>query len=168
MPTGSPKQGRLSALRKGRFSEAYACYSITKVVNHRCPVLATPETSRILIGSWNYLQIANRIKLFAFCIMADHFHMTLCLMPGEDLSKIFEDSGKYTARELNKMLVRRGQFWADGFHDHRCRDEDDLHDMSLYIEHNPVRAGLVTAADLWPYSSAYAANRGMLDRDWWP
>jgi putative transposase len=89
-------------------------------------------------------------------------------MPGEDLSKVFEDSGKFTARELNKLLGGQGQFWAEGFHDHRCRDEDELHELSLYIEHNPVRAGLVAAADLLPYSSASPAHRGMLDRDWWP
>lgn len=168
MSTGSPQHGRLSALRKGRFSEAYACYSITKVVNLRRPVLVSPEASQILMGSWNYLRSSNRIKLFAFCVMPDHFHMTLCLMPGENLSKVFEDSGKFTARELNKLLGRQGQFWAEGFHDHRCRDENELHDLSLYIEHNPVRAGLAASAEFWPYSSANLANRCMLDREWWP
>ena len=100
--------------------------------------------------------------------MPDHFHMIFCLMPDEDLSKIFEDSGKFTARELNKLLGRSGQFWQEGFHDHRCRNERELHDLSVYIEHNPVRAGLVTAAELWPYSSAFPTNQSMLDREWWP
>jgi hypothetical protein len=38
----------------------------------------------------------------------------------------------------------------------------------LYIEHNPVRAGLVERAELWPYSSANPIHRDVLDREWWP
>jgi putative transposase len=160
--------GDSSKLRKGRFSEDYACYSITKTVNLRRHVLAAPLPAKVITESWNFLRSKNRIKLFAFCIMPDHFHMTICLMPREDLSKVFEDGGKFTARELNKLLGRSGQFWQEGFYDRRCRNEAELHDLSLYIEHNPVRAGLVERAEAWPYSSANASNKGMLDRDWWP
>jgi putative transposase len=100
--------------------------------------------------------------------MPDHFHFVFCLMPGDDLSKLMQDSCKFTSRELNKLLGTRGQFWQESFHDHRCRDETELHEICLYVEHNPVRAGFVEAAELWPYSSAFASNKNMLDRDWWP
>jgi putative transposase len=163
-----PIQGRSADLQKGRVSEDYACYFITKAVNLRLKVLASPQTSKILCDSWSFLRNKQRIKLFAFCVMPDHYHLTLCLMPGEDLSKVFEDSNKFTSHQLNKVLHGHGQFWQEGFYDRRCRDEDELYDLSLYIEQNPVRAGLVTSAELWPYSSAYPPNQSMLDRDWWP
>lgn len=161
-------RGRLAQLRKGRLSDEFACYSISKVVNFRRPVLTTEQTARVLTDSWQFLRSRNRIKLFAFCIMPDHYHLLFCLMPGETLSKIMEDSGKFTSRELNKIMGKRGRFWQEGFHDHRCRNESELHELCLYIEHNPVRKQLVTAADLWSYSSAYPGNRDMLDREWWP
>jgi REP-associated tyrosine transposase len=167
MSTHLPTKGRSSVLRKGRISEAFACYAVRKTVNHRHPVLATDGSSKILLESWQFLRSQGRIKLFTFCIMPDHFHLVLCLMPSEDLSRVMEDTGKFTSRELNKLLGRRGQFWQNGFHDRQCRNEKELYDLSLYAEHNPVRAGLVTAAELWPYSSAYSANKWMLDRDWW-
>lgn len=100
--------------------------------------------------------------------MADHYHMTLCLMPGEDISQVMLDSNKFTARELNKLLGRKGTFWQEGFRDHRCRNENELHDLSLYTEQNPVRAGLVQTADEWPYSSANPHRYHLLDREWWP
>jgi putative transposase len=164
----STKPGRSIALRRGRFSEDYGCYFITKCTLYRRPVLATPTTAQILTDSWTYLRTSERLKLFAFCIMPDHFHMTLCLMPGENLSKLFEDSGKFTARQLNLALERKGQFWEEGFRDRRCRNESELHDLCVYIEHNPVRAGLVERAEQWPYSSAFPQNNSMLDREWWP
>jgi putative transposase len=150
MPQRIITPGRSEALRQGRFSEGYQCYSITKTVNLRHRVLATPATARVLMDSWNYLRSKKRIRLFAFCIMPDHFHMTLCLMPNENLSKVFEDSSKFTSHELNRLLIRHGQFWQEGFHDRRCRDENELYDLSLYLEHNPVRAGLVLRAEDWP------------------
>ncbi|MEX0643492.1 MAG: transposase [Pirellulales bacterium] len=158
----------MSELRKGRVSEDFACYSISKVVLYRRPVLAKDASAKILLDSWQFLRSRERIKLFAFCIMPDHFHLVFCLLAGESLSKVMEDTGTFTARELNKLFGKRGQFWHEGFHDHRCRESNDLHELSLYAEHNPVRAGLVAAAELWPYSSVFPANRTMLDREWWP
>jgi REP element-mobilizing transposase RayT len=160
--------GRSSELRKGRNSEDFACYAITKTVNYRRNVLASNFASQVLFDSWQYLRTHDRFKLFAFCIMPDHFHVVFCLMPGNELSKLMEDTGKFSSRELNKLLGTRGQFWQEGFHDRRCRNEKELYDLCLYIEHNPVRARLVAAAELWPYSSAFPPNQCMLDRNWWP
>lgn len=161
-------RGRSSELRKGRVSEDFACYSITKVVNNRLSMLATDSNARILIDSWQFLRTQHWIKLFAFCIMPDHFHLVICLMRGTSLSKLMEGTGKFTSRELNKLLQRQETFWQEGFHDHRCRDEIELHELCLYIEHNPVRKNLVVSPELWPYSSAYTGNKYLLDREWWP
>jgi putative transposase len=108
------------------------------------------------------------MKLLAFCIMPDHFHIVMFLLPGRNLSELMKATSKFTSRELNKLLGRLGKFWQQGFHDHRCRDEREVHDLCLYTEHNPVRKGLVSAAELWPYSSAFESNKRLLDRDWWP
>jgi REP-associated tyrosine transposase len=161
-------RGRSSELRKGRISEDFACYAITKTVNFRRKVLSNDSAARVLLDSWQYLRTHDRIKLFAFCIMPDHFDIVFCLMSGEDLSKLMQDSSKFTSRELNKLRGKPGHFWQESFHDHRCRNEKELHDLCLYIEHNPVRARLVEAAELWPFSSAFPTNKSMLDRDWWP
>jgi REP element-mobilizing transposase RayT len=161
-------RGRSSELRKGRYSEDFACYSISKAVLYRRPALATDSSAKVLFDSWQFLRSCDRIKLFAFCIMPDHFHLVFCLLAGQSVSKVMADTGKFTARELNKLLGKRGQFWQEGFHDHRCRDEHELYDLSNYIEHNPVRAKLASTAELWPYSSAYSGNKYMLDRQWWP
>jgi REP element-mobilizing transposase RayT len=168
MPSHSFVQGNSSDLRKGRVSQGYACYVISKTVLHRRRVLASDQSAKILLDSWRYLREHDRIKLFAFCIMPDHYHLAFCLMPGENLSKLLEDTNKFTARELNKLLGRQGQFWQEGFHDRNCRSDNELHELCLYIEHNPVRAGLVKLAEDWRYSSAFPANRAMLDREWWP
>lgn len=168
MQTSPYIRGRTADLRKGRISEDFGCYSITKNVNFRKPVLANDRAAKILTESWQFLRKRNRIKLLAFCILPDHFHLLLSLMRGEMLSKVMEDTGRFTSRELNKLLCQRGQFWQEGFHDHHCRNDEELHELGLYIEQNPVRRQIVELAEEWPHSSAHAANKWMLDREWWP
>jgi hypothetical protein len=59
------------------------------------------------------------------------------------------------AREANLILGRTGlRFWQDKSYDHRVRDGKELERIVRYIEWNPVRAGLVGRAELWPWSSA--------------
>ena len=117
--------------------------------------------------SWDYLRQGNHIKLLAFCIMPDHYHLLFCLLKEKSLSEVMSSTSKFTAREINKCLRSQGRFWQDGFHDHRCRNENEADDLATYMEHNPVRAELVKIASEWPYSSANPLSAWLLDRDWY-
>ena len=119
------------------------------------------------MSSLKYLREAGAIRLLSFCIMPDHFHAVWFLVGRQSLSEVMGSLGKYTARRLNSLLHRQGQFWEEGFFDHRCRDENDIEDRITFIEHNPVRAELVAKAEDWLFSSAHKSQRGLLDRDWY-
>jgi putative transposase len=156
-----------SFLRAGRWSETLACYAVTKCVARREPLLAEPAPAQLVLSSLRYLRTSGQIRLLAFCIMPDHYHMVLFLTGHKSLSDVMGSLGKYTARRLNQLLHRRGEFWEEGFYDHRCRDESDIEDRMIYIEHNPVRAGLAVQAEDWPFSSAHPPHGSLLDRDWY-
>ena len=89
-------------------------------------------------------------------------------MPGASLSDMIGALSKFTARRINKMIGQSGVFWQEGFHDRHCRTRDELNSLCEYIEHNPVRAGLVEFKADWKFSSASPLGKGMLDREWWP
>ena len=60
-----------------------------------------------------------------------------------------------TARSANLLLGRTGQpFWQDESYDHYARHSIQRDRIIAYIEENPVSAGLVSSAELWPWSSA--------------
>jgi putative transposase len=42
--------------------------------------------------------------------------------------------------------------WQRGFFDHLLRSEESYGQKWNYVRENPVRAGLVTRAEDWPYS----------------
>jgi hypothetical protein len=53
------------------------------------------------------------------------------------------------------LLGRTGQpFWQDESYDHYARNSIERDRIIAYIEENPVSAGLIGSADLWPWSSA--------------
>jgi REP element-mobilizing transposase RayT len=161
------KVGHQRFLRGGRHSTPFTCYSITKCVEGRKKVLGSDAPAGVIISAFDWLRQQEKIRLLAFCIMPDHFHVLFVLLSQNSLVEIMRSLGKFTAAQINKCLCARGQFWQDGFHDHCCRSNDEVLELLTYIKFNPVRAGLVADASLWPYSSACPSNAVLLDRQWY-
>lgn len=85
--------------------------------------------------------------------MSNHVHVLL--QPHKPLREVTRAVKNTSAREANLILGRTGlRFWQDESYDHRVRDGKELERIVRYIEWNPVRAGLVGRAELWPWSSA--------------
>jgi REP element-mobilizing transposase RayT len=129
--------------------------------------LAERSPTEIILASLNYFRQNDIIRLLSFCIMPDHYHAVFFLIGRQSLAEVMAGLGKYTARRLNLLFRHQGQFWEEGFFDHRCRDDDDIEERITYIEHNPVRANLVAKAEDWLFSSAHPSQTGLLDRDWY-
>jgi putative transposase len=56
---------------------------------------------------------------------------------------------------FSHRLASKFPAWQRGFTDHRLRDAQDMEIRRAYLHQNPARANLATAAELFPYSSAY-------------
>jgi REP element-mobilizing transposase RayT len=95
----------------------------------------------------------ERYVLDAYVIMPDHVHVLMMPSMGWSLAKILQSIKGFTAREINKVLGRKGSFWQDESFDHLIRDEMDWQDKFNYIHDNPVEAGLVNRAQDFPFSS---------------
>ena len=57
----------------------------------------------------------------------------------------------FSARKANKILGKRGPFWAPESFDHWCRTPEKEERVMRYIRNNPVKAGLVEKPELWPW-----------------
>ena len=74
----------------------------------------------------------------------------------DDIMKIIKG---YSAREANKILNRKGNFWQSESYDHIVRDEDELNRIVKYVIMNPVIAKLVDKWQDWEHT--YLAD------EWW-
>ena len=102
-----------------------------------------------------------RYRLLAWVIMPNHVHALVETMPGFPLDGVISSWKSFTAKQVNKVLGRSGQFWMPDYFDRYIRNEKHLATVVDYIEQNPVKAGLVDSASEWRWSSAARNAVGM-------
>ncbi len=91
----------------------------------------------------------ERYYLSAWCVMPNHVHAVVRPKPRHSLSDILHAWKSFTAKEANRILNRRGQFWQPESYDHLICDEDDFQNQIRYVIENPTKAGLKA----WPWAS---------------
>ncbi|MDY0151235.1 MAG: transposase [Candidatus Cloacimonas sp.] len=103
------------------------------------------------------LSMHNRLYyLYAFTIMPNHVHLLIKPLSLDaipySLSEIMKQLKGCTSRQVNMLLERSGQLWMREYWDYWVRNQQELVNIMEYMRNNPVKAGLVVNADLWPYT----------------
>ncbi len=116
--------------------------------------LRQPRVAQIVENALWYGETARGFySLYAWVIMPNHVHAVL--QPKAALPSTMRWLKGRTGRVVNRVLGRTGlPFWQDESYDHWIRSGKELQEVIAYIENNPVKAGLVEAAEQWPWSSA--------------
>ncbi|MHC4598671.1 MAG: REP-associated tyrosine transposase [Planctomycetota bacterium] len=146
-----------SNLRKGRVSLPGHFYFTRKSVsNQQDTNLAESEIAEIIIERFLFAKKHKWLKITAFVIMPDHYHLLLRLGKAISLSDIFSRMSSFATREIHSVSGKSGDIWQKSFYDHLVRKTERLPKIVSYIHLNPVRAGLVKNPEEWPYSTANA------------
>jgi len=96
---------------------------------------------------------AAEVEIWAWCLMPNHVHL-LFLVQDVPVGQLMDAWKGYTAKEANKVLRRKGQFWQAGYWDTYMRDKQHESKTRRYIENNPTKAKLAVFPKEWPWSSA--------------
>jgi putative transposase len=116
-----------------------------------CP-LRQPHLAKLVEATFQFYNLRD-YELRAWVVMPNHVHV-LFSVGQRPMSRVIMDWKKYTAREANKLLNQHGPFWAADYWDTFMRNPDHELQARNYIERNPVKAGLVSVAVDWLWSSA--------------
>jgi putative transposase len=123
---------------------------VTLCTNSRRQLLANDAVhSAVVEYGW---EAARRgIALGRYVILPDHIHLFVA-------GDVDFDLGIWV-RVLKRVVAAavsggRGQLWQRGFFDHNSESYSEKWD---YVLENPVRAGLVTSPDEWPYQGEIVA-----------
>ena len=113
--------------------------------------LQRPEVAEIVETALLHFD-GERYRLIAWTIMPNHVHVLIELLSQHSLGSIVSSWKRFSARAANQVIGRSGPFWQDDYWDTYIRDERHFESTVGYIENNPVKAGLVGAAEDWPWS----------------
>ncbi len=100
-----------------------------------------------------------RYKLLSWVVMPNHVHVMAEIMPGHPMGKTLQGWKGSSAFAINKILGRSGTLWLPDYFDRFIRDATHYDNTLLYIEYNPVKAGLAAEPQPWPFSSAHRRVR---------
>jgi putative transposase len=94
------------------------------------------------------------VRVLAYCLMTNHVH--LVVVPGDEptnVSRFMRILAARQTRYVNRLEQRTGTLWEGRFKASLIDSERYLLACCRYTELNPVRAGMVTAPEDYPWSS---------------
>jgi REP element-mobilizing transposase RayT len=135
---------RLSEIRIPR--DTSVVYFVTICVKGRRRVLANVKVYEAIKTTIGDLQ---RWRVIAGVVMSDHLH--LVITPTEDRGLSAGDFASGFKRIFRKTFGAQKWEWQRGCFDRLLRPNDNRQSKWIYVEQNPIRAGLVENAGDWPY-----------------
>ena len=121
--------------------------------------LSRPEIAGLVESAMLHFD-GTRYRLLAWTIMPNHVHCLLETRTEHPLFRVIQGLKTFTAIRANRLLGSTGHFWARDYFDRYVRDDLHLAAIIRYIDNNPVKAGLVTRPQDWPFGSARRCDRG--------
>jgi len=108
-----------------------------------------------------YLRIAAEVfaeanvEVWAYCLMPNHVHLIATPREAGDLARAVGKTHLLYTQRINRRQEWTGLLWQGRFASSPM-DDGYLRSCVGYVGLNPVRAGLVTRARDWPWSSVRA------------
>lgn len=98
------------------------------------------------------------MRLLAYSLLPSHFHLVLWPLEDGDLSRWMQWLLTAHVRRYHRNYGTSGHVWQGRFRACPIQQDDHLLTILRYVERNPVRAKLVSRAEQWRWSSAWAGT----------
>jgi putative transposase len=125
-------------------------YLVTAVTAERRSLFQVTATAELLERTILDYHAQGKFLLHAFVIMPDHFHALIT--PAADVS--LEKAMQFIKGGFSFRLKSKHDVWMRSFNESQIMSEEKFMSCVRYIEENPVRRGLVAAAQDYRFSSA--------------
>ena len=121
--------------------------------NNRQPIFQSSADQKHLLALLG--EHANRCKvaIHAYVLMGNHFHLLLSPEDDQGLPQMMQAVGRSYVRYFNDRYQRSGTLWEGRYRSTLIQTERYLLACMAYIDLNPVRAGIVTDPQDFPWSS---------------
>lgn len=132
--------------------------------NNRQPIFASDEDFRELLGLLEEHARAAGVAVHAYVLMSNHFHLLATPETAEGIPQMMQAVGRRYVRLFNRRQARTGTLWEGRYRSTLIQAERYLLACMVYIDLNPVRAGMVDSPERYPWSSHGHYVSGRPDR----
>jgi len=136
----------------------YQCYFVTLCTFGRQNIFSDSNHCRDLVALLTTECVSRRFSVLAYCVMPDHLHfLAKGLDPASNLLHLLKS---FKIKSSRKYAAREGRtLWQKGFYEHILRPGESVESVAWYIWLNPVRKGMVSRAQDYPFSGSLAGMK---------
>ena len=139
--------------RTARASAGGYCYHVLNRGNARAKVFRKPQDYKAFVALIGEAGLRVPMRLIAYCLMPNHFHLALWPHEDDDLSRWMQWLMTTHVHRYLAHYHRTGHVWQGRFRAFPIEEDDHLRVVLRSIERNGLRASLVERAEQWPWSS---------------
>jgi putative transposase len=141
--------------RTARASVGNVCYHVLNRGNARNTVFHKDDDYGAFLKLLNQANDRVSMRLLAFCLMPNHFHLVAWPRNDGDLSKWMQWLMTSHVRRYHRHYETSGHVWQGRFKAFPIQSDDHLLTVMRYVERNPVRAKTIPVrkAQNWNWSS---------------
>jgi putative transposase len=137
----------------------FSCY-------HRMPLLAKLCMQHSFLLALEQVRRRFAMQIYGYVVMPEHVHLLVSEPAGNALTKamqLLKMKVSIRARKEGRRAAGETPFWQTRYFDHNVRNHPGFLTQLRYIHRNPVRRGLCSAPEDWPWSSFRAWALGEME-----
>ena len=140
-------------------------YHVTNRAGVGRTLFASRAEYRAFIELMAEAQAIRPVRLLAFCVMPNHWHLVIWADTDDDVERFVAWLSMTHAKRFNLSRATCGPVYPKRYEAVPVECGTNLYRLIRYVERNPCAAGLASRASAWPWSSA-APNSRIRLADW--
>lgn len=131
-------------------------HHVTQRGNNRATVFFDDEDRQTYLDIFTNYAKRHSLQVWAYCLMDNHIHLLVVPEAENSLARAVGLTNQVYTQYLNRKLGQSGRIWQNRFFSCVVGHQEYLWSVARYIETNPVKANIITAAEDYHWSSARA------------
>lgn len=121
--------------------------------NNRQAIFAGAGDYELLLALLEEHSRAAQVAVHAYVLMSNHFHLVATPETQDGIPQMMQAVGRRYVRHFNQVQARTGTLWEGRYRSTLIQAERYLLACMVYLDLNPVRAGIAPGPADYPWSS---------------
>lgn len=121
--------------------------------NNRQPIFSCAADREMLLALLADHAVQSEVAVHAYVLMDNHFHLLVTPETAQGLPRMMQALGRRYVRYFNDTQQRTGTLWDGRYRSTVIQAQRYLLACMVYMDLDPVRRGVVSAARDYPWSS---------------